>query len=99
MACIICFDIAPLKTGRPRESPNRHQPKKSPSSSVGATLMVARGRGVLPVHLAHRKEQGHAPIPGGRPSRSPLRIIRPPASLHDLDAYWETLLAIPATPQ
>jgi hypothetical protein len=36
----------------------------SPAPSVGATLMVARGRGVLPVHLAHSKEQGHAPIPG-----------------------------------
>ena len=48
----------------------KHQPQKSPSSSVGATLMVARGRGVLPVHLAHSKEQGHAPIPSGRPSRT-----------------------------
>ena len=27
--------------------------------------MVARGWGVLPMHLAHSKEQGHAPIPAG----------------------------------
>jgi hypothetical protein len=27
--------------------------------------MVARGWGVLPIHRAHRKEQGHAPIPAG----------------------------------
>jgi len=33
--------------------------------------MVARRWGVLPIHLAHSKEQGHAPIPAddheGRP--------------------------------
>jgi hypothetical protein len=28
-------------------------------------FMVARGRGVLHFHLAHSKEQDHAPIPGG----------------------------------
>ncbi len=28
-------------------------------------LMVARGRGVLPVHFAHNKERGRAPLPGG----------------------------------
>ena len=27
--------------------------------------MVARGWGVLPIHRAHSKEQGHAPIPAG----------------------------------
>ena len=27
--------------------PNRHQPKKSPAPTVGATFMVARGWGVL----------------------------------------------------
>jgi len=52
--------------------------------------MVARGWGVLPIHLAHLKEQGHAPIPAGdhegppfpTQPRSPLQIIRPPACLH-----------------
>jgi hypothetical protein len=60
--------------------------------SVGATFMIARGWGVLPIHLAHSKEQGHAPIPAGdhegRPyGSSGLR----PLFMASVDAYWATL--------
>ena len=54
--------------------------------------MVARGRGVLPVHLAHSKEQGHAPIPAGdhegRPYGSSGLL---PLFMASVDAYCATL--------
>jgi hypothetical protein len=53
--------------------------------------MVARGWGVLPVHLAHSKEHGHVPIPAGdhqgRPYGSSGLL---PLFMASVDAYWAT---------
>ncbi len=56
--------------------------------------MVARRWGVLPVHLAYSKQQGHAPTPSpagdreGHPSGpSGLR----PVFMASVDAYWASV--------
>ncbi len=85
----VCETYCNLERGYPRSAPLGINLRKSPSSSVGATLMVARGRGVLPVHLAHRKEQGHLPSPAGdhqgRPYGSSGLL---PLFMIEVDAYW-----------
>src|SRR5712691_8362384 len=63
--------------------------RKSPSPSVGATFMVARRWGVLPIHLAHSKEQGHAPIPAGdHKGRTYGSYDLLPVFMAQVDAYW-----------
>ena len=58
--------------------------------------MVARGWGVLPVHLAHIKEHGHAPIPAGdhegRPYGSSGLL---PIFMASVDASWSPVLGRP----
>ncbi len=92
--------------GRPPGSPNRHQPKKSPSASVGAGVDEDVGLGRL---RRPRPCSSHFHLAGTRPPSTPRATIkalptphRPPSPLRSpgplpdlpasVDASWVTLV-------